>query len=126
MAGTIQGATNAVLTVTGANSSDEASYRCVVTTAYAASNSSAATLSLTTTPPATPVANSPSGCEFEPVHGQLEQCEWQRSAYRLDVSTTAALELPERISGCECGQRAELDHQRIEPGTTILLPGEGL
>jgi len=84
--GHYSGSTNAVLTVATADASDEASYRCVVSTSYASSNSSPAILSLTTNPPAIPVANSASAISSNQFTANWSSADGA-TGYRLDVST---------------------------------------
>ena len=52
--GHYSGATTATLTISNADSSDAASYRCVVTNAYGSATSSNATLVVTTNAPGGP------------------------------------------------------------------------
>ncbi len=86
--GHYSGCTNATLTVTGADANDEASYRCVVSTTYGTNTSSAATLSLTTDPPAIPVANPATA-----VNSNSFTANWSSAngatSYRLDISTNS-------------------------------------
>ncbi|MCX8090310.1 MAG: immunoglobulin domain-containing protein [Verrucomicrobiae bacterium] len=86
--GHYSGSTNAVLYVSNADASDLASYRCVVATSYATNISNAATLSLTTNPPATPLALPASD-----VGTNQFRANWTAAAdatgYRLDVSTSS-------------------------------------
>ena len=87
--GHYSGCTTNTLTITGADNSDAASYRCVVTNAYGSITSSAATLTLTTNPPAAPVANAATG-----VTSNSFTANWSSASgatgYRLDVSTNSA------------------------------------
>ncbi len=84
--GHYSGCTNATLTITGADSNDVASFRCVVTNTYGSTNSVAVTLSIVN-PPATPVASAASA-----VTSSGFTANWGSAAlalgYRLDISTT--------------------------------------
>ncbi len=57
--GHYSGATTATLTISNADSSDAASYRCVVTNAYGSATSSNATLVVTTNAPGEPLTSIP-------------------------------------------------------------------
>ncbi len=86
--GHYSGVTNAILTVTGVDANDAASYRCVVSTAAATNNSNPGTLSLTTNTPAIPVANPATS-----VSTNSFTANWSTASdavgYRLDVSTNS-------------------------------------
>jgi hypothetical protein len=86
--GHYSGCTNATLTVAGADSGDVASYRCVVTTSYASSNSSPASLTLTTNLPAIPVANPATAVSTNRFTANWSSAD-SAAGYRLDVSTNS-------------------------------------
>jgi len=80
------GCTNAMLTVLNCTGNDATSYRCVVTAATGTANSSYGTLTVTTSPPATPTAlpaTSVSGAGFSANWTSLGGA----SGFSLDVST---------------------------------------
>ena len=85
--GHYSGCTTTTLTITGADSSDQASYRCVVTNAYGGVISSPATV--TTSLPSAPTANAATG-----VTNTAFTANWSSASgatgYQLDVSTNNA------------------------------------
>jgi hypothetical protein len=85
--GHYSGSTNAVLSVSNADTADVASYRCVVSTAYATNISNPATLSLSTNPPATPVALPASQVDTNAFRANWNAADGA-TGYRLDVSTS--------------------------------------
>jgi hypothetical protein len=80
------GCTTNTLTIVGADSNDEAPYRCVVTNAYGSVTSSPATLTLTTNLPPAPTAGAATA-----ITNTSFSANWSGSmgawGYRLDVST---------------------------------------
>jgi hypothetical protein len=80
------GCTNATLTISNCGPADATSYRCVLTSATGGSNSSSATLTVSTDPPAAPTALAANG-----IIVNAFTANWTTVAgatgYRLDVST---------------------------------------
>ncbi len=85
--GHYSGCTNATLIISGADESDEAEYRCVVTNAYGISNSMTATLTVITLP-TTPTATAATGVTSSNFTANWNSAN-DATGYRLDVSTNA-------------------------------------